>query len=404
MLRRDTNLGFFRTGESELLSQMKLDFLRREKQATKKEAVEKFEYQLYPEKEEFPKELEVIWDNIQEPYGFIDKAYSAGFGVETIKSFLREKGHSFSTDEIYDVIESGIPKGASRKEAEKEAIISEVEDVWSNFMDQFMSPSEVTNEDIINEWNRIKKEFNLTDEEVFKALSNVIEDPLEWLEGTGLEERIKTSKKAKLSPKDKEYYEKIYPENYGDELVKRAKRKTKFSYRFAIKREALFGRPKTDEERLETHKRLYPEDKVETIEDLPPRGFGRGRGRPLTDEERLERHKRLYPEKKVETIEDLPPRGTGLRKRLLERLRKKKVKKVEQEKSAELTDENFPKDPKYIPFSRKLAALLFEPVLPGKYYRKKYGSNKGTIWVVIEENGKKYLAKKDKKDWNIKES
>jgi len=37
-------------------------------------------------------------------------------------------------------------------------------------------------------------------------------------------------------------------------------------------------------------------------------GLERGRGRPLTDEERKERHKRLYG------TEEPPPRGTGLSK------------------------------------------------------------------------------------------
>jgi sulfur relay (sulfurtransferase) DsrC/TusE family protein len=47
----------------------------------------------------------------------------------------------------------------------------------------------------------------------------------------------------------------------------------------------------------------------------PGRGMGPERGgRPLTDEERLKRHKMRFPEDKVETIEDLPPRGTGLKK------------------------------------------------------------------------------------------
>jgi len=46
------------------------------------------------------------------------------------------------------------------------------------------------------------------------------------------------------------------------------------------------------------------------------RGIGRGiwpgrGGRPLSDEERLIRHKMRFPEDKVETVEDLPPRGTG---------------------------------------------------------------------------------------------
>jgi len=42
-----------------------------------------------------------------------------------------------------------------------------------------------------------------------------------------------------------------------------------------------------------------------------PRRFGK----PRTDKERLERHRRLHPEDEVETIEDLPPRGTGLRRK-----------------------------------------------------------------------------------------
>jgi len=40
--------------------------------------------------------------------------------------------------------------------------------------------------------------------------------------------------------------------------------------------------------------------------------FGSGRrGKPLTDEERLERHKTIFPNDDVESTEDLPPRGTG---------------------------------------------------------------------------------------------
>jgi len=40
--------------------------------------------------------------------------------------------------------------------------------------------------------------------------------------------------------------------------------------------------------------------------------FGSGRrGKPLTDEERLERHKTIFPNDDVESTEDLPQRGTG---------------------------------------------------------------------------------------------
>ena len=38
----------------------------------------------------------------------------------------------------------------------------------------------------------------------------------------------------------------------------------------------------------------------------------RGRGKPLTDKERLKRHKKLYPEDDIESEEELPDRGTGL--------------------------------------------------------------------------------------------
>jgi len=41
-------------------------------------------------------------------------------------------------------------------------------------------------------------------------------------------------------------------------------------------------------------------------------GFGRGLGKPLSNEERLKRHRIRFPEDKMETVEDLPPRGTGL--------------------------------------------------------------------------------------------
>lgn len=45
----------------------------------------------------------------------------------------------------------------------------------------------------------------------------------------------------------------------------------------------------------------------ESISEEPRR-----RGKPLPDKERLERHKKLYPEEDIENEEDLPERGTGL--------------------------------------------------------------------------------------------
>jgi len=80
------------------------------------------------------------------------------------------------------------------------------------------------------------------------------------------------------------------------------------------------GKPLTDAERLERHKRVHPKDEAEKVEELPDRGSGlpsrnveRGRGRPFTDKDRLERHKRLHPDDKVETVEELPDRGSGLK-------------------------------------------------------------------------------------------
>jgi len=40
----------------------------------------------------------------------------------------------------------------------------------------------------------------------------------------------------------------------------------------------------------------------------------RRRGKPLTDEERLKRHKRIYPEEDIESEENLPERGRGLKR------------------------------------------------------------------------------------------
>jgi len=54
---------------------------------------------------------------------------------------------------------------------------------------------------------------------------------------------------------------------------------------------------------------IEPELRKKSVKKYPRRF-----GKPRTDEERLRRHRRQHPEDEVETIEDLPPRGTGLRK------------------------------------------------------------------------------------------
>lgn len=102
-----------------------------------------------------------------------------------------------------------------------------------------------------------------------------------------------------------------------------------------------FGNPKTDKERLERHKRRFPEENVNDIDDLPPRGTGlrnstdkdvRRRGNPRTNKERLQRHKRRFPEEGVSSIKDLPPRGTGLNNKLSERDRGYGFPRTEEER------------------------------------------------------------------------
>lgn len=73
------------------------------------------------------------------------------------------------------------------------------------------------------------------------------------------------------------------------------------------------GSPRTDEERWERHRMLYPD---EDISELPPRGTGFAReglsgagrrmGKPRTDAERAAIHRSRYG------TTDLPARGAGL--------------------------------------------------------------------------------------------
>ena len=89
------------------------------------------------------------------------------------------------------------------------------------------------------------------------------------------------------------------------------------------------GNPRTDDERLERHKQVHPDDGAKSTKDLPPRGTGRGpgkgtgrgpgagggrKGNPRTDDERLKNHQKTYPKDKAKSTKDLPPRGTGLGK------------------------------------------------------------------------------------------
>jgi len=87
------------------------------------------------------------------------------------------------------------------------------------------------------------------------------------------------------------------------------------------KQSRRFGRPRTDRERLKRHKRLHPEDEVEDIEDLPPRGTG------------LKRKSAVDPYVDIDHVTDTflewagnPRKGANLTDELIDYFAKYKVK------------------------------------------------------------------------------
>jgi len=88
-----------------------------------------------------------------------------------------------------------------------------------------------------------------------------------------------------------------------------------------IKQSRRFGRPRTNRERLRRHKRLHPEDEVEDIEDLPPRGTG------------LKRRNAVDPYVDIDHVTDTflewagnPRKGADLTDELIDYFAKYKVK------------------------------------------------------------------------------
>ncbi|MFW9872496.1 MAG: hypothetical protein ACFFG0_05280 [Candidatus Thorarchaeota archaeon] len=100
------------------------------------------------------------------------------------------------------------------------------------------------------------------------SLAQVLYHPLDnSFKVYALSERLKRTKNGEFEPCFIYAYKSSY-KNEDDAILKADNQKN-------ITFEKKAFPPKTDEERLQRHQQKFPEDKVETKEDLPPRGTGR---------------------------------------------------------------------------------------------------------------------------------
>ena len=119
-------------------------------------------------------------------------------------------------------------------------------------------------------------------------------------------------------------------------------------------------------------------------------GLGRsrrpGRGVPLTDEERLRRHKIRFPDSDVKTVEDLPPRGTG--RGLGSEPKEVNMEAVKKE-AIDVEDVN---DPDYVDPSNKEPVYAIRCFLNGeRKYTHELTKEEAEVFYNTAEKLKEYL-------------